>query len=146
MCFSSQEVAMLHAHVEALLHHRVLQIDVGAGTDSLVCSVLVNIGLLSLHFKSLLLCVEYRHVCFHVFRARLLESAGPGLEGGADFVLGLSSLLYLVNLSVFVLAWAWNVEFETLSIEDLVVVKSGRSFVESDIFARENFVVTSTTF
>ena len=137
---------MFHAHVEALLHHRVLQVDVGAGANFLVCSVLVHIGLLSLHFKSLLLRVEYRHVCLHVFRARLLEGTRPSLEGSADFVLGLGSLLYLMNCAVFVLTRTWNVELETLPIEDLVVVKSGRSFVESDIFTGENFVVRSTTF
>lgn len=101
---------MFHAHVEALLHHRVLQVHIGARSDSLVGAVLVNVGLLPLHFKSLLLCIKYRHVLFHVFRARLLEGSWPGLESSTDFVLWLGTLLYFVNLSVFVLAWSRDVE------------------------------------
>ena len=101
---------MFHAHVEALLHHRVLQIDVRARTNSLVCAVLMNVCLLSLHFKSLLLGVKYRHVLFHVFRSGLLEGTRPSLECSTDFILRFGSLLDFVNLSILVLAWTWNVE------------------------------------
>ena len=50
------------------------------------------------------------------------------------------------HLALSVLAWARHVEFQALAIEDLVVVESRTRIVESDVFAREDLVVSSSSF
>lgn len=44
---------------------------------------------------------------------------------------------------MLVLSWAGHVEFEALSVEDLIVVKPWRGLVEANVLAREDFVVRS---
>lgn len=44
--------------------------------------------------------------------------------------------------SVLVLAGAWHVELETLSVEDLVVIEARGGLVESDVLSGEYFIVS----
>lgn len=132
---------MLHAHVEALLHHCVFQVDVGAGADLLVRAVLVNIRGQSFQFKSLLLSVKDRHVASHIFGARLLESAGPGLRRSTVGVLWLGAGVDLELDAMLVLSGARNIKLQTLAVEDLIVVETWRSFIESNILTGKHFVV-----
>ena len=116
---------MLHRHVERLLDHRVLIIDVSAWADVLVCSGLVVIALKSLLFESLFTSIENYGV-LDMLVSRLAEGLGS------------------VDVLVGVLAWAWYVEFKTLSVEHLVVIESGRDVVEGNFLASEGLVIFSS--
>lgn len=48
-------------------------------------------------------------------------------------------------ISVFVLSRAWHIKFKTLSIEDLIVVKTRGGLIKANVLAREDLVVGSTT-
>ena len=43
--------------------------------------------------------------------------------------------------SVLILAWTRDIKLKTLSIKDLVVIKSRRSLIETNILSREDLVV-----
>ena len=44
--------------------------------------------------------------------------------------------------SILVETWAWYLKFQTLAIEDLVVVEAGRGCVETNTFASNRLIVT----
>ena len=137
---------MLHAHIEALLHHSVLQVTIGAWTHLPSRSLLEDIALQSLELESSLLWVENSQVAPQCLRTRLLECAWPCLSCGSDFVLRLRSIVQFNMTTMSILTWSGYVEFEALSIEDLVVVESGWCLVEADVLAWENFVVSCSAF
>ena len=80
---------MLHAHVEALLHHSVLEVSVRAWAYLSVRSLLEDVALQSFELESSFLCVKDSQVAPQYFRTRLLEGAWPCLSCGPDFVLRL---------------------------------------------------------
>lgn len=113
---------MLHGHVEGLLDHGVLIIDVGTWAHVLLCSGLVVVTLESLLLESLFAGVE-NHCVLNVLVSRLTEG------------------LWSVDVLVRVLAWAWHVEFQRLAVEHLVIVESGRDVVERNFLASEGLVI-----
>ena len=137
----SEEVTVLHAHVETLLHHCVFQVAVGAWTDLLIRAMLMYVSRQSLEFESLLLTVKDRHVVLQDFGPRLLERARPRLRGCSDFVLWLRSIVYFMVHAVSVLPWPRYIKLQALPVENLIVVKSWRCFIESNILAREDLVI-----
>ena len=139
----SEEIAVLHAHIEAFLHHCIFEIDVRAGPYSLIGAVLVDVCAQSLELKSLFLWIKDCQIVLQSFRTRLLERAWPSLSGSSHFVLRLGTGLQLHIDSMLVLSRAWHVKLEALSVEYLVVVESRRCFVEANILSREHFVVWS---
>ena len=80
---------MFHTHIETLLHHCVFQVNVRTGTYSVGRAVLVNVRRLTLHLKSLLLCIKDGHVAPDDFGTRLLEGSGSSLSRCSHFVLWL---------------------------------------------------------
>ena len=49
--------------------------------------------------------------------------------------------MYLHLLTVLVLSWARHVKLQTLPIEHLVVVETWRGLIETNVLARENFII-----
>ena len=121
---SSEEIAVFHAHVETLLHHSIFQIHVGAWTNFLIRTVLMNVSRKALCFESFFLRVEYRQVVFHIFVTRLLECSRPSLKCCSYLVFGLGTLMYFLMSTMFILAWTGHIELKALPVEDLVVIES----------------------
>jgi len=137
---------MLHAHIEALLHHSILQVSIGAWTHLSRRSLLEDIALQSLELESSLLWVKDSQVAPHCLRSRLLEGAWPCLSCCSGFVLRLGSVVQFNMMTMSILSGSGNVEFEALPVEDLVVVESWWCLVETNVLAWENFVVSCSTF
>lgn len=76
----------------------------------------------------------------------LLEGSWTSLSHGPIFILGQTSLRYVNALVIWILTRSWNVEFQTLAIEDLIIVESWRSLIETYVLTRECFVVTGSSF
>ena len=137
----SEEVTVLHAHVETLLHHCVLQVTVGAWTHFLIRAMLMNVCCQSLEFESLLLTVKDSHVVLQDLGPRLLERARPRLRGCSDFVLWLGSIIYFMVHAVSVLPWTWHIKLQTLPIEHLIIIESWRCLIEANVLAGEDLVI-----
>ena len=136
---------MLHAHVEALLHHCVFGVHIRARADLIVGAMLMNVRCQTLHLEPLFLRIENSHVVLAHLVSRLLESARSCQSGSSGLVLWLCNVSCVVLLTMLVLSWPWHIKLKTLSVEDLIVVKAWRSLVKTNIFARENFIVSCTT-
>lgn len=46
--------------------------------------------------------------------------------------------------SMSILTWSWNIKFQTLPVEHLVVIESWRCFIEANVFARKDLVISGT--
>ena len=136
---------MLHAHVEALLHHCVIKVDVGAWANSLVRAVLVDVSCLTLVFESHILRVKDSHVALQGLCTWLLERARSRLSRSSSFVLWHCALMDFHLQSVLVLPWAWHVKLQALTVEYLIVVETGRGLVKTDILSREYFIIGGAT-
>lgn len=78
---------MFHAHVETLLHHCVFEVHVGARSDSLISTMLVDVSRQALQFETLLLRVKNGHVVLQCFGTRLLECSWACLSRCSHLVL-----------------------------------------------------------
>lgn len=98
--------------------------------------------------KPPVLTIENSHVriVFHRLISWLLESSRTSLSHGPSFILGQTSLRDVNALVVWILAGSWNIEFQTLAVEDLIIVESRRSLVESYVLTGECFVITGSAF
>ena len=100
---------MLHRHVEAFFYHRVLIRNVGAGSNLLIGSWLVDIAIDALVFESTLASIEDNCI-LKMTVSWLTESRRPATV----------SRVSACNGQIFILTRSWNIEFKTLAIEDLV--------------------------
>ena len=126
--FSSDEVRVLHRHVEALLDHRVVRVDVGAGPNNRLRSLLVVNTRVTLRSESLLARVED-----HAGVLKLL--LGPWLAHRLW-------PLRILRSRVLIQARPWHLQLETLPVEDLVVVEARRGSIEAHTLARNRLVIT----
>ena len=114
----SDEVGVLHRHVEAFFDEGVVCVDVGAwSNDGLRARRVVNTRLA---FGSETFFAGPKH-------HRVLQVLVPRL------IHRLGALLHIS--SVLVQAWAGHLQLKALSVEDLVVIESGRCGVETDSFS-----------
>ena len=98
---------MFHRHVEALLDHRVLVVDVRSRSHNWMraCS-LVNSLSHCFGLEAFLTCVE-NYCILQVLISRLIES-----------------LRSLWHLLVLIKARAWHLKFQRLTIEDLIIIEA----------------------
>jgi hypothetical protein len=121
---------MFHGHVVTFLDHRILIRDVSTGADLLVSARLIYVAVDPLVFESSLARVEH-HRILEMIVSRLTECSGP-------------TAVALDGQLAIVLARSWDFEFETLTIENLVGVKTGGSAIETDFLPRESFIVSGS--
>ena len=114
---------MLHAHVEALLYHRVLIRDVGSRPHLVVGAALLVISIRSFSLKSPFTGVEDNRI-LQVLRSGLAVSLGP-------------------RLCRPVLARTRNLKFQALSVENIVVSESRGCGIKTHSFSSERFIVPS---
>ena len=149
---------MLHTHIETLLDHWVLKINIGSWSNISFSSFLMMICLQSFLFESSFLCVKDRtsscsccYCCLlgsiHVAVASwLLESSWSHLVHSSESVLGLACVCDVASLTLWILARSWDIKFQALTVEHLVVVKSWWGLIETDVLSGEHFVITCSTF
>lgn len=123
---------MFHRHVVALLDHRVFIGNVGSWADVLVSTGLIDITILALVLKATLASVEHDSI-LEMLVSRLTEgpwSAHP-----------ISSC----NLQlIIILSRPWHLKFQALSVEDLIRVETRRGAIETNLLAREGFIVSGS--
>lgn len=104
------------------------------------------IGRETLLTESFLLRIENSLELLHCFSSWLLESSRSNLFCSCIFVLCLRSLSDFLKWLWRILSWAWHIEFQTLSVEDLIIVESWRSVIKTDVLSWEDFIVRCSTF
>ena len=117
---------MLYRHVVALLDQRVLQIAVRSWSNSRLRWSLLEVAGQSLILESALGGVEHDGV-LEVFVSWLGEGAW--------------SLL----LAIDVLAWAWDIEFQRLTVVSLVEVESWRGGIETNFLSNLLLEITCSS-
>jgi len=123
---TSNKVAVLHWHVEALLDERVSHINVGARAEHWCRAPCVVEALHTFLLESLFCTVKnYCHLLVPSLLVKSPWSCGKTCAVG----------------SCVVLAWSWNFELQTLPEEDLVEVEPWWWSVEPYLFACCLFVV-----
>ena len=147
---------MLHTHIETLLDHWVLKIDVWSWSDIWFCSFLMMICRQSFLFESSLLGVKdctsscsCCHCCLGKVVAVvswLLESTWSHLVYGSKSVFGLACVGDVASFALWVLARSWDIEFQALTVKDLVVVESWWCLIKTNVLSGEQFVVSSSSF
>ena len=103
------------------------------------------ICLQALWFEPLLLRVKDSHRIFYALGPWLLEGSWSDKFLSTHLVLWLGGGGNFVHWLCGVLTWSGHIKLEALAIEHLIVVKSGRRVIESNVLAGEHFVVTGTT-
>ena len=138
----SHEMAMLHCHVEALLHEVLLSFDVSSRTQLLISAARLNVAVLVASLlEASLLRLEDGQVSFHLLASRLLECTRSNLTLCTGLVLGLRRHSDFLVSFRGVVAWSGNTELQAVAIEDLVEVESRAVLIEANRLAREDFVV-----
>ena len=111
MCVcSSNEVRVFHRHIETLLYHGVVSVYVAARPDNSLCAFLVVNTRVTLRSETLLARVEYDSSVLKMLVPRLVHRLGA---------------FRILSPRVLVQARSRNLQLQTLSIEDLVVIESG---------------------
>ena len=123
---------MFHGHIIALLDHRVFIRNVGSWADVLVGTGLIDITILPLVLKATLASVEYNSI-LEMLVSRLAEGSWSAQAVG-------SSNLQLI----IILSRSWHLQFEALSVEDLIRVETRGSAIEANLLARERFIVSGS--
>ena len=123
---------MFHRHVVALLDHRVFIGNVGSWADVLVSTGLIDITILTLVLKATLASVEHDSI---------LEMLVPRLTEGPWSAHPISAC----NLQlIIILSRPWHLKFQALSVEDLIRVETRRGAIETNLLAREGFIVSGS--
>ena len=123
---------MFHRHVVALLDHRVFIRNVGSWPNVLVRTGLIDITILTLVLKATLASVEHDSI---------LEMLVPRLTEGPWSAHPISSC----NLQlIIILSRSWHLQFEALSVEDLMRVETRGSAIEANLLAREGFIISGS--
>jgi hypothetical protein len=142
---------MFHTHVERLFDHRVFHIYVRTWANVASSTFLMLVSLQSLIFESFFLAVEdsvalKTRLCGVRFASRSLESSWPYLIISPHSILWLAGMTYVGSVSLRILARAWNIKLQTLSIEHLIVIETRGRMVEANVLTREHFVIHCSFF
>lgn len=124
----SNEVGVLHGHIEALLKEGVLVVDVRSWANVGLCSRAMVYALHSLGLESLLCRVEYD---------RSSQALSPRL---------IECFWSIRHISlVLVEARSRHLKLETLSIEDLIVIESRRGGIEANSATRGHLQIACSS-
>ena len=126
----SDEVRVLHWHVEAFFDHWVVRVDIWSWTNDWLCAHLVVNRGAGLRAESPLTCIENDSSCLKWLTIASLLSHG----------LGTSAVLWTC---VAIQARSWNLELQALTIEYLVVIEARRSGVETNSFTSSRLIIGS---
>ena len=126
----SDEVRVLHWHVEAFFDHWIVRVDIWSWSNNWLSSHLVVDWSAGLRAESLLACIEYNSSCLKWLSTSWLSH---GLRASA-----------VLRTCVSVQARPWYLELQALPIEDLVVIEAWRGSVETNSFTSRRFIIGST--
>ena len=98
----------------------------------MVSTGLIDVTILALVLKATLARVEYDSI-LKMLVSRLTEgSRSAQTVSSCDLEL------------IIILSGSWHLKFETLPIEDLIRVETGRGTVEADLLTREGLIVSGS--
>ena len=126
----SDEVGMLHWHVEAFFNHWIVRVDIRSWSNDRLSAHLMIDTCAGLRAESLLASIEDNSS-----RLERLDSTSRHSHG-----LGASAVLWT---RVPVQTRPWHLKFQALSIEDLVVIEAGRGGIETNSFTGSRLIIGS---
>ena len=125
---SSNKVWMFHRHIEALLYHWVVSINVGAWTNNRLGSLLMVNACIAFRPETLLARIENDTGILKLLISWLIHGLGA----------------FRINRSgVLIQARAWHLKLETLPVEDLVIIEARGGCIKADTLSGNWLIVAS---
>jgi len=138
-------MCLFHAHIETLFYKRFLIVYVRTRTNIFISTMLMDISGQTFLFKSFVLAIKNNRRT-SALATRLLKSSWSTLHLNSRSVFGLGRKRNIRPLPQRVLPRPWYIKLQTLSIKDLIVVKSGWCLIKANIFSRKYFIVQCPAF